>query len=257
VSAWLATVAEAVDALAAADPARRRFGARHHAYALAPPLAADALAALEARLGATLPEDHRAFVAGLSAGGAGPYLGLVPVERAAALVVRAPRAGGPWQRALGLGHVGCGYLAVLALDGDARGEVWLDARAIGVVTPMYPSFAAFYLDWIARLARAEWPSGFVPAGACALPGALSGYLALCEQRRGLAPGSLVDDALRDELGALGPGAIALAADDASPFFAPEDPVDPCVVCEQLLEALGHQGLDRAAVAAGVSPIPQR
>jgi hypothetical protein len=240
VSAWLATVAEAVDALAAADPARRRFGARHHAYALAPPLAADALAALEARLG-----------------GAGPYLGLVPVERAAALVVRAPRAGGPWQRALGLGHVGCGYLAVLALDGDARGEVWLDARAIGVVTPMYPSFAAFYLDWIARLARAEWPSGFVPAGACALPGALSGYLALCEQRRGLAPGSLVDDALRDELGALGPGAIALAADDASPFFAPEDPVDPCVVCEQLLEALGHQGLDRAAVAAGVSPIPQR
>ena len=44
------TAREAVAALAAADPALRRFGAAQHRYALAPPLDAAALAAAEAAL---------------------------------------------------------------------------------------------------------------------------------------------------------------------------------------------------------------
>ena len=68
-SELLATIREAVAALADADPDRRRFGAAQHRYALAPPLDATALAALELRIGA-LPDDLRGFAAEVGAGAA-------------------------------------------------------------------------------------------------------------------------------------------------------------------------------------------
>ncbi|HEX7840351.1 MAG TPA: SMI1/KNR4 family protein, partial [Kofleriaceae bacterium] len=176
-------------ALAAADPALRRFGATGHRYELLPPLSAEALEALEAQVGAALPDDLRAFATELAAGGAGPGYGIVPLDRAAGYVVAAPR-GAPWTRGLPLAHLGCGYAAVIALDGAARGEVWIDARAVGVVRPVSPSAAALYLDWIDRLAHARWPESHVPPGACALAAALSGYFARCEAEAGLAAGTL-------------------------------------------------------------------
>ncbi|HEX4422377.1 MAG TPA: SMI1/KNR4 family protein, partial [Kofleriaceae bacterium] len=170
----LATLREAIAALAAADPAHRRFGAAQHRYQLAPPLAPAQLAALEAALGATLPDDLRDFATHVAAGGAGPYYGIVPIDRGAAYVVTpvsaslsaspnasidapsgaparaaapaAPHA--PWTRGLPVSHLGCGYAAIVALDGAARGEVWIDARTLGVSAPIAPSFTAFMLDWI-------------------------------------------------------------------------------------------------------------
>jgi hypothetical protein len=257
VSELWATARDAVRALAAADPALRRFGAAVHRYELAPPLDAAAARAVEHRLGAALPlpEELRALVTELGAGGAGPGYGLVPVDRTADRLVAAP-AGAPWTRGLPLAHLGCGYLAVVALDGGARGEVWIDARAIGVVRPIQPGVTALYLDWIDRLAHARWPEPHVPAGACALAAALSGYLARCEAETGTPAGALAGPALRDALSRLGPGAIEIAA-EASPWFDDGDRVDPCIACARLIESLAGDGLRRDVVAPGALPRPQR
>jgi hypothetical protein len=256
VSELLATVRQAVAALAAADPSLRRFGAAHHRYELAPPLTTEALAAVEHQLAATLPDDVRSFAGQLAAGGAGPYHGIVPIDRAAAYAVTAP-AGAPWTRGLPLAHLGCGYAAIIALDGDARGEVWIDARAIGVLAPIHTSFTAFYLDWIDRLAHARWPEAHVPPGACALASALSGYLAHCEGERGLTPGSLAGEALREALGRLGPGAIEVAAESSVAWFDRDDRVDPCIACARLVDNLAADGLRRDVVAPGLPPRPLR
>ena len=255
-----ATARDAVRALAAADPALRRFGAAVHRYELAPPLDAAALDAVEHRLGAALPDELRALLGELAAGGAGPGYGIARVDRAVhragpAGLVAAP-AGAPWTQGLPLAHLGCGYLAVVALDGGARGEVWLDARAIGVVRPIQPGVTALYLDWIDRLAHARWPEPHVPAGACVLAAALSGYLARCEAEAGAPAGTLAGPALREALSRLGPGAIEIAA-EASPWFDDGDRVDPCIACARLLDGLAADGLGCDVVARGALPRPDR
>jgi len=259
VSELLATVREAVAALAAADPARRRFGAARHGYALAAPLDDAALAGVEAALGAALPDDLRGFAAEVGAGGAGPGYGVVPIDRAAAyaVTVAAPGADAPWRRALPVVDLGCGHAAVVALDGPARGEVWACARAVELVRPLAPSFTAYYLDWIDRLAHARWPEPAVPPGRCALAAALSGYLGHCEAQLGVPAGSLAGPALRDALAQLGPGAIAVAADSAIAWFDETDRVDPCLACARLLDNLAGDGLRADVVAPGVVPRPLR
>jgi hypothetical protein len=139
-------------------------------------------------------------------------------------------------RALPIAHLGCGYAAVVPLDGEAKDQVWIDARGLGLVAPMYGSFTAYVIDWIDRLATARWPEGFVPPGKCALAAALAGYLGIHEQRRGVEPGGLSGDALAEVLAELGPGAIQIA--NEGPLFALDAPVEPCVTCARLLENLG-------------------
>jgi hypothetical protein len=256
VSELWATAREAVAALAASDPGYRRFGAAQHRYELRPPLAAPALAAIEAALGAPLPDDLRGFAAEAAAGGAGPGYGIVPLDRAAAYAVTAP-ADAPWTRGLPVAHLGCGYAAVVALDGRARGEVWIDARAIGVLAPTHASFTALYLDWIDRLAHARWPDAYVPPGACALAAALSGYLAHCEAEAGVTPGTLAGPELARALSALGPGAIEVAAESTVAWFDDRDRVDPCIACARLLDNLAASGLGPGVVAPGVAPRPAR
>ncbi|MGN6108475.1 MAG: SMI1/KNR4 family protein [Kofleriaceae bacterium] len=250
------TTRAALAALAEGDRALRRFGAAHHRYALAPPSSASAIEAIERRIG-PLPDDLRTFALEVGAGGAGPYYGWLPLERAAELVYDAPPGIERWRRALPVAHVGCGYAAVVPLDGDARGELWLDARALGQVHPIAPSFTAFYVGWIDRLARGRWPDDLVPPGACALASALGGYLGVCEQRLGIEPGTLAGPALREALDALGPGAIASAAEGPLPLFEPGDRVDPCLACARLVDHLAADGLRRDAVAPGLPPLPLR
>ncbi len=236
--------------LAASDRAFKRFGAAHHRYVLAPPIDITTLD-LE------LPQDVRELASRVGSGGAGPYYGWIPVECAARCLIEAPREVDSWRRALPVAHLGCGYAAVVPLDGTARGEVWLDARAIQMVVPIRPNFTTLYLEWIDRLAHAVLPDGFVAPGRCPLAIALSGYLALAEQRRGLPAGTLNGPELRELLGALGPGAIEIAADSSLALFGPGDRVDPCIVCARLLDTLAADGLARDVVAPGLPPIPLR
>lgn len=253
-----ATARAAVRALADADPGLRRFGAAQHRYVLEPPLSAAALAAAEAELGAALPDEVRGFAGELAAGGAGPGYGIVPVDRTAAAAYRlAAPPGVPWTIGLPLAHLGCGYAAVAALDGAARGEVWIDARAIGVCRAIHPDFTAFYLDWIDRVAHGRWPEPHVPAGSCALAAALSGYLARCEAELGAAAGTLAGPALREALSRLGPGAIEIADESAVGWFDDGDRVDPCIACARLIENLAGDGLRGDVVAQGLPPKPLR
>lgn len=247
------TIREALSSFAASDPARKRFGAAQHRYALAPPL--DDVADIE-RIVGELPADLRTFALEVGSGGAGPYYGWLPPARANAFVIAAPPQLTAWSRAMPLAHMGCGYAAVVPLDGEARGSVWIDARAVGLIAPIDGSFTGFYLDWVDRLARAAWPEGHVRPGVCALASALSGYLGVCEQRLGIAEGSLAGAQLRDALEELGPGAIEIAA-EAPGLFAPGERVDPCIVCARLLDTLASDGLRRDVVAAGLLPLPLR
>lgn len=257
------TVREALATLAAGDRAFKRFGAAQHRYELAPPLTTDALMAIEAALSSTLPEELLLFAVDVGSGGAGPGYGWIPIARAATFMVRAPSKIGEtawdsmlWTRALPVAHLGCGYVAIIPLDGRARGEVWLDARAIGLLAPIYQTFSAAYLAWIDRLARGSLPDGYVAAGACAFASALSGYLGVMERRLGLPETTLAGDQLREVLGQLGPGAIEIAA-ESSTIFAAGDRVDPCLVCAHLIETLAADGLRRDVVAPGVPPLPSR
>src|SRR5450432_2868117 len=151
VSELLETLRKSVLALAAADPSFKRFGAAHHRYELREPITRG-----------DLPVELRAYAATVAGGGAGPYYGLLPLDRISPIA--APAGVTAWQHALPLAHLGCGYAAVMPPDGS----VWIDARAIGLVAPMYASFNAYMIDWIDRVAEARWPEGFVPAGRCAL-----------------------------------------------------------------------------------------
>lgn len=228
---FLTTLRETIAALAAADPSFMRFGAANHRYLLAPVM--DELAAR------ALPEELRAYATTIASGGVGPYYGLLPTTSPP---IEAARGVTAWQRAQPIAHLGCGYAAVIPLDGDSQDQVWIDARGVGLVAPMYASFTAYYVDWIDRLAHAELPESFVPPGRCALANALAGYFAVQEQRLGLPAGGLDGAQLGEAIAALGAGAIAIA--NEGPLFGADQPVAPCVRCTQLLD---HLGLPRSVL----------
>ncbi|MBP6628556.1 MAG: hypothetical protein KBG28_16390 [Kofleriaceae bacterium] len=256
---WLSAWCLLVEQVAGADPGRRRFGARHHQYRTAPPLTAARLAALEAELGLALPADYRDYLGLVGDGGAGPYAGLAPfdhpAQRPGLRGVHDPTTStGPWAGVVALGAVGCDQATYLVVRGADAGTVWLDARAAGAgVRPIAPSFAAYLADWGRDLARGEWPRSWAPPGACALPRALSAYLAGRERALGVAAGTLGDAELRRELAAIPAGAIRLVAAGAGPMYADGDLVDPCPACEHLLAGLAGRGLDRAALAPATTP----
>lgn len=245
-----------VGVLARSDPNLKRFGASVHRYALFPPILGSELAAIERQLGASLPDDYREHVLEIAAGGVGPYYGLLPVQRAAAFVVDAPPKLASWRRALPIAHVGCGYFAVIALDGVNAGEIWLDARQADFVEPMWPTFAGFIVDWLDRLEHNRWLDGYVPLGRCSLQNALTAYLRMIEDQEGIPEGTIAGEALRSALSALGPGSIVIAA-EAGRLFQDRDNVDPCIRCARILENLSADGLAAGVVAPGMLPLPAR
>ncbi len=221
------TIREALRALHASDRTLSRFGAAQHRYELAAPRAAG-----------DLPPDLAEFVTTIGSGGAGPGYGLrigdvVPGKR-------------PLKTGVVVAHLGCGYAAVVAMTG----EVWIDAQAIGVEEPIAPSFTAWYLEWIERLAHNTLPASHIPPGLCPLPNALSGFLAIHEQQLGLAAGTLSGDPLREALTQLGPHSIEIAA-ESSLLFANGTRVAPCLACASLVENLAADGLRADVIKPGL------
>jgi hypothetical protein len=236
--------------LAASDPQCKRFGAARHRYLIRPPLTHDQLAAVEAQVG-ELPDEYRDYVSRLSAGGVGPYYGILRADRPC--VVEAPPGVTTWRRALAVSHMGCGYAAALVLDGNARGQIWIYAPAPGVVEPIRTGFTACLLDWIDRLSAGRWLDGFVPIERCPAVAGVTGYLTYWEKKLGIPDGSIAGNDLRTALTKL--SGIELAG--GPPLFADGDRVDPCVSCARWLNGLVVQGLDPSVVASGVTPLPDR
>jgi hypothetical protein len=245
---------EILAALAASDASCKRFGAAQHRYEQMPPLTDTELTQFEERVGGPLPDacsDYLDHVTRFSAGGVGPYYGLLPAQRAAAYVQKRGEIG----RALPIAHLGCGYFAMMPIGGPAAGQIWLDAVPIDMQQMIAPSFAAFFLDWIDRVANNQWLEGYVPIGRCALQAALTGYLHMCEEGLGLGAGQLAGAQLRDALSGLSTGAIQIAAE--GPLFRDGDTVDPCIHCARMLVNLVADGLAPDVVAPGIPPLPAR
>ncbi|MFJ3799516.1 SMI1/KNR4 family protein [Streptomyces sp. NPDC090088] len=74
-------VRQRVGAVAAGPAGGKVFGASGHRWVVEDPLTRDELAELEGQLGVRLPEEYRAFLLHVGAGGAGPAYGLFPVRR--------------------------------------------------------------------------------------------------------------------------------------------------------------------------------
>lgn len=245
---------EILAALSASDPACKRFGAAQHRYERMPPLTDIELTHFEERIGGALPDtctDYLDHVTRFSSGGVGPYYGLLPAQRAASFIQVGPAGA----RSLPLSHLGCGYFAIMPIEGPGAGQIWLDARPLGMSELLYPSFTAFLLDWIDRVASNQWLEGTVPVGQCALQAALTGYLHVCEEGLGLASGQLAGAALRDALAGLGTGSIQIAAE--GPLFKDGETVDPCITCARMLANLVEDGLAADVVGPGVPPLPAR
>lgn len=266
--AWLAH-------LAADDPGRRRFGARHHDYALRPPLEPDRLEAIERELDLRLPESYRRHLLDVGDGGAGPYHGMMPLDHPLQLELARDtfplsrpvtgtgpvelRGRGLYRGAIGLGHVGCNYFALLVVRGPAAGQVWIDQRcAASGVAPIHTDFAAYYRTWVASAADNRLPPSWIAPGRCALADALSRYLAGYEHAHGIGVGQLGGESLRMALAAIGDGAIRVAATDPDAvFFDPGDLVSACASCELMIENLVPRGLRRDQLARGREPYPMR
>ncbi|MET7365903.1 SMI1/KNR4 family protein [Streptomyces sp. NPDC005566] len=79
VDQW-AGIRERVGALGAQPTSSEVFGSLGHRWALEKPLTESGLAELEEHIGVRLPEEYRAFLLQVAAGGAGPAYGLFPVR---------------------------------------------------------------------------------------------------------------------------------------------------------------------------------
>ena len=270
---FVATLVALFDTIAASDPRCRRFGAGSHRWRRRPPLSLARLAAIEAETGVAIPADLASYVTAIADGGAGPYHGFVPIDHPSQLArMRGPSplpgratpwtgAGGehddPWRGALALAELGCDQVALLVVDGPARGSVWADLRgAVGAVVPVAASFTDFLVAHLALMAQGDLPPPLATTERCALPQLLSALLAREEVRLGREPGTLAGAELRAALAAVAPGSIGLAS-MGSAIHAPGEPIAPCVRCAALVERLGEDGLAADAVAPGLPPIPAR
>jgi len=162
--------------LAACDPEFKRFGAEHHRYVLGAPLAEESVAAFEERHAVRLPDAYRRFLTEVGDGGAGPYCGLLPLDRTDRCGEDAPQRlpdgflATPFPHeqewndteldddayfadervagSLQLCHMGCGHYLRLAVTGPTRGRLWLDTRAGDGGLSLGPRFEDWYADWL-------------------------------------------------------------------------------------------------------------
>lgn len=212
------------------------LGPRHHGYALAPPVPAAQLAALEADLG-PLPADYRDFLATVGASGAGPGYGLVsPLgDRQRSLA----HGSFDWRDGevpdtdpagvLVLAHAGCSVMWLLVVRGDHPGEVWVDAAGSDrKARRCAASFTEWYRSWLSAAVRNVHPWIQWDVACCSTASVLSQMLGAIKNT------GVAEDALPAELGKrLGSGAIYQMS-GGNAYFPAETPLDPCAGCTDLV-----------------------
>lgn len=214
-------------------------GARHHGYALAPPLPEARLAALEARVG-PLPADHRDFLGTVGASGAGPGYGLLsPFDDRQQSLARGSfgwRDGeapdGDPTGVLALAHAGCGVMWLLVVHGERRGEVWVDATSSdGKARRCATSFSAWYRDWLSSAVRERQPWTQWDVSRCSTPNVLSNMMRSIEGE-GVPP-----DDVPAELAKRMDGGTMCVTSWGSAYFPAESPLNPCQSCVHLVVRL--------------------
>ncbi len=226
-------------------------GWRAHAGKLGPALTPPDLSQLERDIG-RLPDDYRAFLCDVAASGGGPGYGLLsPIGSAQSALARGgilsaeeSKPGEVPEGALALAHAGCGMMWLLDVRGPDRGRVWLDARSgDGTSRVVYPSFDAWYRDWLDATLRDVGPWSSWDGLRCATASVLVQLLESL-QKKGELP------AEKPLAGRVGAGKLTLAASGSS-YFAQGAPLDPCHPCVALATRLG---LDEGIFGPGVPPL---
>jgi hypothetical protein len=157
------------------------FGEERHRFRLGAPLPEARVALFEREHGVRLPEEYRGFLRTLGHGGAGPYYGLLRLEKWAAAARRTcpdrwlarpfplaatERYGPEWLKDPGFGdpdepyagtlpiaHQGCAYYSVLVVTGPARGRIAsLDLDRQPPKFCADTGFLAWYERWLDEIA---------------------------------------------------------------------------------------------------------
>ncbi|RAY11958.1 hypothetical protein DPM19_26755 [Actinomadura craniellae] len=183
------------------------FGEERHRFRLGPPLAESEIVSFERRHGITLPAGYRAFLTILGHEGAGPYYGLLPLDRWDDVIRRtrpdrclsrpfpfhpgrsygrdwldglaAETVDEPYVGTIALASMGCTYWSLLVVSGPARGRVvnvCLDRQP-----PKFspdPDFLTWYERWLDEIAAGRdmgwYGFGYRPGGDAELAGVLAG-----------------------------------------------------------------------------------
>jgi len=167
------------------ETARPSFGAKKHRFLFSKPLSEEAIFAFENRHGIRLPEDYRQFLMQAGSSGAGPYYGILPLDKwddanggrnslpADYLARPSPLSPGSkpnlsantshesgidphdelLQGSIALVAQGCSYYAILIVSGSARGRVAyisLDDSE-QVYFPENLNFLSWYERWLDEL----------------------------------------------------------------------------------------------------------
>lgn len=154
------------------------FGVQEHQFRMNPTLSEDALLTFETRHGIRLPEDYRAFLRNVGNGGAGPYYGILPLERWADewepdeqgddvlsqpcplsetlpsidkqwKQMLPPGVKNPYQGTLTICEQGCTYFVLLIVSGPTRGRVvYIDLQGQPPYFLREPDFLSWYERWL-------------------------------------------------------------------------------------------------------------
>lgn len=155
------------------------FGSQKHKFRLNPPLSEDEVLRFEREHGVTLPADYREFLLTVGNGGAGPYYGILPLEKwNDAMMEDIPRflsrpsilrpemeqmdeEHDPLpcpleerdQGTLALCEQGCMYYALLVVMGPFRGRVVYVSpdNWYGIYFVRHPDFLSWYERWLDEL----------------------------------------------------------------------------------------------------------
>jgi hypothetical protein len=175
-----------LDHLRQIDASRSIFGAESHQYQLNPCLSESQIRAFEQTYAIRLPDDYRSFLQTIGNGGAGPYYGIIPLERSLRdwcreedplypskvfplntnleLYTLDPTADFErymtsyyTQGTIDIGDYGCAIYFLLVVTGSEHGSIWVDDRAsdggIIVLTQQIDQdtrvdFLTWYENWL-------------------------------------------------------------------------------------------------------------